>query len=119
MGENPRFPDTVSAGSGNPFTAGCLRASTVTESRISIGANIDCAGAWETMGRRAYGRQSMNEDRSDAIAADPRSDLVDLSGVTLTQLANLPQNALTESLRRVLTDRAAQPTMFAQFHAII
>lgn len=61
----------------------------------------------------------MDEDRSDAIADDLRSELVDLTGVSLAQLADLPRNALTESLRRILTENERQPTMFSQFQAIV
>jgi FXSXX-COOH protein len=43
-----------------------------------------------------------------------RSDLVDLSGLTLDELDRLPPNALAGSLRRILTENAGQPHSYGQ-----
>jgi hypothetical protein len=43
-----------------------------------------------------------------------RSDLVDLSGFSLDELDQLPPNALTGSLRRILTENAGQPHYYGQ-----
>jgi hypothetical protein len=49
-----------------------------------------------------------------------RSDLVDLSGLTLAELEDLPPTALTGSLVRILADRERQPNSYDQnYHANI
>jgi FXSXX-COOH protein len=52
-----------------------------------------------------------------AAAAELRSDLVDLSGFSLDELDRLPPNALTSSLRRILTESARQPHSYDQYYA--
>ena len=43
-----------------------------------------------------------------------RSDLVDLSGLSLDELDRLAPNALAGSLRRILTESAGQPHSYGQ-----
>lgn len=45
-----------------------------------------------------------------------RSDLVDLSGFSLDELDQLPPNALTGSLRRILTESTRQPHSYDQYY---
>lgn len=56
-------------------------------------------------------------------ASDPgswRSELVDLSGVSLAELDQLPPNALSRSLRRILIESSRQPRAYNQnFHSSI
>lgn len=61
----------------------------------------------------------MGEHLSLDMDQDLRSDLVDLTGVSLESLRNLPQNALAESLRRILDETGRQPTAFGQYHSNI
>jgi FXSXX-COOH protein len=56
--------------------------------------------------------------RTDADqAAVLRSDLVDLSGLSLDELDLLPPNALAGSLRRILAQSAGQPHSYGQNYA--
>jgi FXSXX-COOH protein len=56
-----------------------------------------------------------DEQTDEATAL--RSDLVDLSDLSLDELDRLPPNALTGSLRRILTENAGQPHYFGQIYA--
>lgn len=52
--------------------------------------------------------------RDEEDPATLRSDLVDLSGLSLDELDRLPPNALAGSLRRILTESAGQPHSYGQ-----
>ena len=48
-----------------------------------------------------------------------RSDLVDLTGIHLDQLDSLPRTALSEAVRRILTDFDRLPNSYQQYSASI
>lgn len=58
----------------------------------------------------------MSEDVT-AGADDMYSYLVDLTGVSLDALDDLPKTALTESLRRILDEHQRQPTAYQQYQS--
>jgi len=46
-----------------------------------------------------------------------RSELVDLSDLSLVELEQLPSNALTGSLRRILAESVGRPHIYGQYYA--
>ncbi|HEX9335097.1 MAG TPA: FxSxx-COOH cyclophane-containing RiPP peptide [Pseudonocardiaceae bacterium] len=50
---------------------------------------------------------------------DLRSDLIDVTGIDLDQLMDLPDSVLTESLLRILRDVSVPPNQYAKFQDAI
>jgi FXSXX-COOH protein len=62
---------------------------------------------------------SMRDDRVADHAAELRSDLVDLTGLCLDQIDDLPETVLASSLRRILRENQEQPSAYTQYSANI
>jgi FXSXX-COOH protein len=61
----------------------------------------------------------MSEQQPSHDTAELRSDLVDLAGVHLDELDGLPRTALSEAVRRILTDFERLPKAYQQYQANI
>ena len=59
----------------------------------------------------------MHEDRVAEDANELWSDLVDLSGLRLEQIGDLPETVLAASLRRIMLEAEQQPSSYLQFQS--
>lgn len=61
----------------------------------------------------------MHEDQENIDDTELESNLIDLAGVSLTELMAVPRIALAQSVCRLLAEADQQPTAFNQYCSTI